>query len=69
MGNDVAIAVIKEMKTKGVQIEAPPCDLIDAATLKHVLDICARYLPPIKGYVQGSILLRDVMLGNKSYNN
>ena len=69
VGNGAAIAFINKRKLKGVQIETRPCDVTDVTSLKYVLDNCARHMPPIKGCVQGSMLLRDAMFDNMSYND
>lgn len=47
-----------ELKQLGVKVAAPPCDVTDIASLQKVLEQCAIDMPPIKGCVQGSMVLR-----------
>ena len=56
--SDTAIALIEELKAKGAHVEAPPCDITKADMLKSTLDKCAATLPPIKGVIQGSMVLK-----------
>ena len=56
--HETAIALLEEFKAKGVKVEAPACDIIDAGSLRAVVDRCAVSLPPIRGCVQASMVLR-----------
>lgn len=52
-----AIGLIEELKAKGAHVEAPPCDVTKADMLESTLDKRAATLPPIKGVIQGSMVL------------
>lgn len=57
-----AIGLIEELKAKGAHVEAPPCDVTKADMLESTLDKRAATLPPIKGVIQGSMVLKDAVL-------
>jgi len=49
---------VEEMKERGVTIAAPPCDISDKRALRSALDACSQTMPPVKGCIQGSMVLR-----------
>jgi NAD(P)-dependent dehydrogenase (short-subunit alcohol dehydrogenase family) len=51
-------AFVEELKAQGTVVKAPPCDVTNAKSLEQVLEECTRDMPPIKGCVQGSMVLR-----------
>ena len=53
-----AIALIKELKAKGAHVEAPACDVTQADMLRNALERCAETMPPVKGVIQGSMVLK-----------
>ena len=56
--NNVAQALIKELEVQGAKIMTPCCDVSDKHTLSRVLEDCSNWMPPIKGCIQGSMVLR-----------
>lgn len=56
--DDVAQALINELECKGAKIMTPCCDVSDKGELTNVLKHCADQMPPIKGCIQGSMVLR-----------
>ena len=48
----------KELKDDGVHVEAPACDVTNADSLMSVLSHCAQSMPPIKGCIQASMVLK-----------
>ncbi|RKL31435.1 Asperfuranone polyketide synthase afoG [Fusarium proliferatum] len=58
--------LMKELAGAGVTASAPQCDVSDRAALKRVLNDCSKTMPPIKGYIQGSIVLKDSIFSNLS---
>ena len=56
--DEVAKALIKEIECKGAKIMTPYCDVRDKNQLSNVLKNCALEMPPIKGCIQGSMVLR-----------
>lgn len=55
---EASVVFLLELEQLGVNVAAPPCDVTDIASLKTVLEQCAKDMPPIKGCVQGSMVLR-----------
>ena len=56
--SDAALAFLEELREHGARVEAPPCDVTDAAAVQSVLERCATDMSVIKGCVQGSMVLR-----------
>ena len=52
-----AVALIDDLKAKGAHVEAPACDVTKLDMLETVLQSCAKTMPPIKGVIQGSMVL------------
>ncbi|KAF2185395.1 hypothetical protein K469DRAFT_688167 [Zopfia rhizophila CBS 207.26] len=67
MRNEAAAKVIRELNEAGAHVEAPSCDIADAAALKAVLDKYSKTMPPIGGCMQASMVLRDAFFENMSY--
>ncbi|KAK4498658.1 hypothetical protein PRZ48_009168 [Zasmidium cellare] len=55
---------IKEMAKIGVQITPVACDVADAESLAKALEHCSETLPPIKGVIQGAMVLQDAVIDN-----
>ena len=47
-----------ELKEKGVRVETPACDVTDMSSLAAVLEEHAQMMPPIKGCIQSSVVLK-----------
>ena len=47
-----------ELMDKGVQVEAPACDVTNISSLEAVLRMAKQTMPPIKGCIQSSMVLR-----------
>lgn len=62
----MAKELMEELADSGVTAFAPPCDVSDRATLSSVLATCAKTMPPIKGCIQGSMVLKDSIFSNMS---
>ncbi|KAI1299034.1 hypothetical protein F5Y03DRAFT_254380 [Xylaria venustula] len=65
--SDSARDLMQELASHHVHVAAPECDISDTASLKKVLDKVAVTMPPIKGCIQGSMVLRDRSFQNMSY--
>ncbi|KAK7937173.1 uncharacterized protein PG986_014041 [Apiospora aurea] len=52
---------VQSLEAQGMTVAAPPCDVACNETLKSVIRECleVRGMPPIKGCVQGSMVLKD----------
>lgn len=69
LGNEAAQQLLTELRAQGVRIEAPPCDVADPVAVKELLDRCDMDMPPIKGCIQGSMVLRDSLFDKMSYSD
>lgn len=56
--NETAYILLEELKSRGVQVEAPACDVTITESLSKVLSECAKTTPAIKGCIQGSMVLK-----------
>jgi len=54
----IAKEFLNELRTRGVRVEAPPCDVSDAKIMAKVFEDLSRSMPPIKGCIQGSMVRR-----------
>ena len=56
--NDTHSSFLSEMRSRGVQLETPLCDVSDAAQLQKVLSEYAAKMPRIRGCIQATAVLR-----------
>jgi hypothetical protein len=50
--------LVADLEAKQVNVATPPCDVINAETLRLALNECLTHMPPIKGCIQGSMVLK-----------
>lgn len=50
--------LVKELQNKGTTASVYACDVSNESQLKAILDHCARNLPPIRGCIQGAMVLK-----------
>ena len=50
--------IIEDLETPGVIITVHKCDVADKESLSAVLEDCAKSLPPIRGVIQGAMVLK-----------
>ena len=62
-----AVDMVEELKKQGCEAHVFACDVSDAERMKEVFEQCARTLPPIRGCIQGSMVLQDKIFENMSY--
>ncbi|KAF1951581.1 ketoacyl-synt-domain-containing protein [Byssothecium circinans] len=60
--------LVKELWDMGVRVEAYECDVSNASALRQVLDFCSVIMPPIKGCIQGTMVLRDALFENMTFS-
>ncbi|MCJ1389859.1 hypothetical protein MMC18_002716 [Xylographa bjoerkii] len=65
--SETAVALIDELKAKGAHVEAPACDVTKLDMLRTVLEGCAKTMPPVKGVIQGSMVLSDAILEKMTF--
>ncbi|KAH8690541.1 polyketide synthase [Talaromyces proteolyticus] len=66
---EAALSLINELKAQGVNCYTPPCDVIDQQSVERVIQEVSQNMPPIKGCIQGSMVLRDHMFNDMSYED
>ncbi|KAJ5113761.1 reducing type I polyketide synthase [Penicillium angulare] len=59
--------LIEELRGLGVQLLAPQCDVASMDSLAAVLAECAATMAPIKGCIQGAMVLRDAMFDKMTH--
>ncbi|EEP76468.1 hypothetical protein UREG_01317 [Uncinocarpus reesii 1704] len=60
--------VIRELHSRGATAHIFSCDVSDKAGLEAVLNQCKAELPPIKGCIQGAMVLADKMFENMTHD-
>ncbi|KAK1140308.1 Type I Iterative Polyketide synthase (PKS) [Aspergillus melleus] len=53
--------LVRKLTRRGVNVAAPQCDISDAQMLGDILHGCTKTMPPIKGVIQATMVLRDVL--------
>lgn len=53
-----AQALLDELRLKGARVETPICDVTDTSSIVRMLDDYRKILPPIKGCIQCSMVLK-----------
>ncbi|KAI4248190.1 MAG: hypothetical protein LQ352_005995, partial [Teloschistes flavicans] len=56
--NDASKLLVTELESQGVRVLTPSCDVSDKDKLAAVLEDCAKHTPPVKGCIQGSMVLK-----------
>jgi hypothetical protein len=57
--SDEALQLVEELHNDGVQVYSPACDVASSTSLSQTIDYCVQTMPPIRGCVQSSMVLRD----------
>ncbi|KAI9148331.1 Highly reducing polyketide synthase azaB [Paramyrothecium foliicola] len=52
---------VQELQSRGIIVATPPCDISDADALQVVLAECAEKMPPVRGAIQATMVLRDAI--------
>jgi NADPH:quinone reductase-like Zn-dependent oxidoreductase len=50
--------LLDELQARGVDVASPCCDVSDAQALASALELCSVRMPPIKGCIQGTMVLK-----------
>ncbi|OCL02450.1 hypothetical protein AOQ84DRAFT_382667 [Glonium stellatum] len=61
--SEAARKAVEGFQTKGCNIHIFSCDVTEKFALSNVIEQCKATLPPIKGCIQGSMVLKNVYLG------
>ncbi|CAI6335394.1 unnamed protein product [Periconia digitata] len=60
---------VSELAESGVNIATPACDVTDSDALAKVLDYVKLRLPPIKGCIQASMVLKDTLFSSMTHTH
>lgn len=55
---DSAKELVRDLEAAKVKVATPPCDVSNLESLVRVLQECMTHMPPIKGCIQGSMVLK-----------
>ena len=55
---DSAKELVEDLEAANVKVATPPCDVSDLESLTQVIHDCLTSMPPIKGCIQGSMVLK-----------
>ncbi|KAI0173624.1 putative polyketide synthase [Hypoxylon sp. FL1284] len=61
--------LVEELSQRGVQVLAPSCDVADLDQLEKAVGEASRTMPPIRGCIQGTMVLRDSVIDNMSWDD
>ncbi|KAH7330434.1 reducing type I polyketide synthase [Rhexocercosporidium sp. MPI-PUGE-AT-0058] len=64
-----AQALLAELRSNGVHVEAPVCDITDLPSLRNVLERYKGIMPAVKGSIQASMVLRDTTFAKISFKD
>ncbi|KAI0415231.1 putative polyketide synthase [Xylaria grammica] len=64
-----AKAFLTQLREKCIRVETPRCDVANLAMLRDVLAKCMDTMPPIKGCVQASVVLTELIYQKMNYND
>ncbi|XP_014553689.1 hypothetical protein COCVIDRAFT_29158 [Bipolaris victoriae FI3] len=53
---------VHALKAMGAQVHVQKCDVSDADHVRQLVEECANQMPPIRGVIQGAMVLRDMLL-------
>lgn len=62
-----AADMIAQLQARGVTVIAPKCDVSDAASFGSLLNECSKTMPPIKGCINGAMVLQDAIMPNMTF--
>ncbi|KAH8652666.1 putative polyketide synthase [Tricladium varicosporioides] len=63
-----ATGLLQELRTKGVQVSTPICNVADANSLQDALYSC-NSMPSIRGCIQASMVLQDAQFSNMTIDD
>ncbi|KAF2266737.1 hypothetical protein CC78DRAFT_595404 [Lojkania enalia] len=69
VADDPTMRFVEDLRVLGCHVEAPPCDIGNSAALARVLEDCMSRMPPIRGCIQASMVLKDSTFDNMSYTD
>ncbi|KAJ5021191.1 hypothetical protein J3E71DRAFT_186571 [Bipolaris maydis] len=62
MSKQEARATVHALKSMGARVHVQKCDVSDAEHVRQLVEECGSQMPPIRGVIQGAMVLRDMLL-------
>ncbi|KAI1773209.1 fatty acid synthase S-acetyltransferase [Hypoxylon cercidicola] len=62
-----ALDIVTRLRSQGVNVEAPRCDVSTFSALSDVLTNCAKTMPRIKGCINAAMVLQDAVFDNMTH--
>jgi zearalenone synthase (highly reducing iterative type I polyketide synthase) len=63
-----ALEIVQKLEDQGVQVRSFACDVSDERSLRNAIEACKAEMPPIRGVIQGAMVLRDVSFEKMSHS-
>ncbi|KAF2875811.1 hypothetical protein BDV95DRAFT_591242 [Massariosphaeria phaeospora] len=60
--------LLKDLRAQGVHVQASVCDITNKAELATTIQTCQMTMPPVKGCIQGSMVVKNILLDRMSYD-
>ena len=67
-GSSETAAFVQDLTVRGVRVEILKCDIANEAALTQALDPVLESMPPIRGVIQGAMVLKDQMFTNMTHD-
>ena len=64
---EAAQNLVANLRAMGVEVATPQCDVASSDSLSTTLMECGSFMPPIKGCLQATMVLRDAIFDNMSF--
>lgn len=61
---DAAKQLVQELEVSCDRVATPACDVTDSEALRDAIEKCLETMPPVRGCIQGSMVLKDNRLEN-----
>ncbi|KAI0002767.1 polyketide synthase [Xylariaceae sp. FL0662B] len=61
--------LLEELDKMGIQVEAPACDVSNRDSIHSVLASCSLIMPPIKGCIQATAILTELVFQNMKFQD
>ncbi|CAI6243331.1 unnamed protein product [Periconia digitata] len=65
--SSAAYDLLAKLATRGIRVECPPCDISDATQISNVFTAYASQMPPIRGCIQGALVLQDALFETMAF--
>ncbi|KAM0330219.1 hypothetical protein ACHAQA_004394 [Verticillium albo-atrum] len=67
--NDKTDDLIRDMGARGSSIEVRACDITDPSSVDSLVQECSQTLPPIRGVIHGTMVLKDMLFENMGFED